>query len=174
MSKVILSIAVTLDGFIARENGSVDFLDPFNEDEENNKWLGKFLENLSAIVMGNTTFQEYHKYPGFFDYYKGKDIYVFSRNPNLKNDKVMFVNETPVEFLKNLKTEKDVWLLGGGKINTSFLESNLIDEYIIGVIPVIIGRGIPLFAKSNYETQLKFAKSEEFKSGIVNLYYTKE
>jgi dihydrofolate reductase len=174
MSKVILSIAVTLDGFIARENGSVDFLDPFNENEGDTNWFAKFLENISVIVMGNTTFQEYHKYPGFFDFYKGKDIYVFSRNPDLSHEKVTFINESPVEFLKNFKTEKDIWLLGGATINKSFLTSNLIDEYIIGMVPVIIGTGIPLFAESDHETQLKFVKSEKFKSGIVNLYYKKK
>ena len=173
MRRVILSIACTLDGFIARENGSVDFLDPFNQEERDPKWFAKFLENISAIVMGNTTFQEYHTHPGFFEYYKGKDIYVFSRNPALTHDKVTFVNETPEEFLKNLKTDKDIWLLGGGKINKTFLTSNLIDEYIIGIVPVIIGRGIPLFAESDYETQLKLKKAENFKSGIVNLHYTK-
>ena len=172
MTKVILSIAVTLNGFIARENGSVDYLDPFNEDEGINKWFSTFLENISAIVMGNTTFQEYHTHPGFFDYYGGKEIYVFSRNPNLKHEEVTFVNETPDEFLKNLETDKEVWLLGGAKINALF--ANLIDKYIISVIPVIIGRGIPLFAKSDYETQLEFVKAEKFRSGIINLYYIKK
>ena len=174
MSKVILSIACSLDGFIARESGSVDFLDRFNENSEENNWFEKFLEKISVIVMGNTTFQEYHTHPSFFEYYTGKEIYVFSRNPKLTHEKVTFINDTPEEFLKELKTDKDIWLLGGGKINTSFLESNLIDEYIISIVPVIIGKGIPLFTISDYETYLKFLKTEVLDSGIVNLYYGRE
>jgi dihydrofolate reductase len=173
MSKLILSIACTLDGYIARENGSVDFLDPYNVDEGDTNWFAKFLENISAIIMGNTTFQEYHKSPEFFEYYKGKDIYVFSRNPKLAHEKVTFINKTPEDFLKHLKTSKDIWLLGGAKINKSFLSSNLIDIFIIGMVPVIIGKGIPLFEESDFERHLKFVKAEEFDSGIVNLYYSK-
>lgn len=174
MGKVILSIACTLDGYIARENGAVDFLDPFNDSSGADNWFAEFLENISAIVMGNTTFQEYHSHPGFFEYYKGKDIFVFSRDPNLTHEKVTFIDDSPEEFLRDLKTDKDIWLLGGSKINTSFLESDLIDEYIISLVPVIIGNGIPLFAVSDHETQLKFRKTEALNSGIVNLYYRKQ
>jgi dihydrofolate reductase len=124
--------------------------------------------------MGNATFQEYHSHPGFFDYYKGKEIYVFSRNPDLTHEKVTFINDTPEEFLREMKTDKDIWLLGGSKINTSFLEADLIDEYIISIVPVIIGKGIPLFAMSDYETQLKYMKTEALNSGIVNLHYRKQ
>ena len=173
MTKIILSIACTLDGFIARENGSVDFLDPFNEDAGDNNWFADFLKNISAIIMGNITFQQYHTHPGFFEFYKGKEIYVFSHNPNLTHDKVTFVNTTPEEFLRKLNTDKDIWLLGGAKIIKIFKDLNLIDEYIIGIVPVIIGRGIRLFEESDFDRKLTFVKTEVFNSGIVNLCYTK-
>ena len=171
--KLILNIGVTLDGYIARENGSVDYLDPFNETGDE-YGLFKFLERISAIIMGNTTFQEYHTHPDFFEYYKGKEIFVFSRNSKLKHEKVTFTQDDPKDFIENLSTEKDIWLLGGANLIKSFQDSNLIDEYIIGIVPVTIGSGIPLFEKSDHDTQLKLVKTESFNSGIVNLHYTKK
>ena len=174
MNKVILSIACTVDGHIARKNGSVDFLDPFNEDAETANFMTEFLKSISVIVMGNTTFQEYNKHPKFFDYYKGKDIFVYSRNTELKHEKVTFTDEDPKEFLENLKTEGNVWLVGGAIIINSFQEQGLIDEYILTIIPVMIGSGIPLFLHSKNNTDVKLVKTESFKSGIVNIYYSKK
>ncbi len=174
MVKVILSIACTLDGYIARKNGSVDFLDPFNESGGTGDWFGEFLKSISVIVMGNKTFQEYHTFPGFFEYYKGKELYVFSRNNKLHHEKVIFIDEDPKDFIKNLNIKGDIWLLGGANIIKSFQDSNLIDEYIISIIPVTIGSGIPLFKKSDHDMQLNFVKTESFNSGIVNLHYTKK
>ena len=100
--------------------------------------------------------------------------YVFSRDESLKHDRVTFVHNSPKTFLKNLKTEKDIWLLGGSKLIESFQNENLIDEYIITIIPVIIGTGIPLFRQPDLDIHLKLVKTEGFESGVVNLYYTKK
>jgi len=171
--KVILFIATTLDGYIARDNGSVDFLDPFNESGEN-YGFNDLLQSVSAIVMGNTTFEEYHSYPQFFEGYKGKDLYIFSRDATKKHPKVTFTHDNPMKFLSNLQTDKDIWLLGGSKLIKSFQNEDLIDEYIITIIPVIIGSGIPLFRKPGLDIHLKLEKTESFESGVVNLYYTKK
>ncbi len=142
MPKVILYISCTLDGFIARENGSVDFLDRFNETGEDHGF-SDLLNSISAIVMGNTTFQEYSRGEKFYEYYKGKGLFVFSLKISEEHDKIIFVNEDVRTFLENLQTDKDVWLLGGGKIIEAFHNESLIDEYIITIIPSVIGKGIP-------------------------------
>jgi len=171
--KVKLFIATTLDGFIARENGSVDFLDTFNESGED-YGFNALLQSVSAIIMGNTTFEEYHSYPQFFEGYKGKDLYIFSRDTTKKHPKVTFIHENPKKFLSNLQTDKDIWLVGGSKLIESFQNENLIDEYIITIIPVIIGSGIQLWRQPDHDIHLKLVKTESFESGVVNLYYTKK
>ncbi len=172
MVKVILYIACTVDGFIAREDGSVDFLDRFNKTGEDHGF-DDLLTRISAIVMGNTTFQEYSGGEKFYEYYKGKELYVFSREVKEEHDKVTFVNENVRTFLKNLQTEKDVWLLGGGKIIEAFHNESLIDEYIISIIPSVIGKGIPLFRQSVTENNLELVRSQSYETGIVNLHYKK-
>ena len=178
MSKVILSIASTIDGYIARENGSVDFLDRFNDTGED-YGIGKLLNTVSAIVMGNTTFQQYSDHEQFFAMYEGRELFIFSRNSGIDrtskhHDKVTFVHDDPATFLQNLPTEKDIWLLGGSELITSFLEKGLIDEFVITMIPTFIGHGIPLFTSTNSESQLEFVKAETFNSGVVNLHYKKK
>ena len=174
MEKVKLAIASTLDGYIARKNGSIDFLDPFNESGED-YGMNEFLKSISIIVMGNTTFQEYNSHPQFFEYYAGKELFVFSRDKNKTHDRVTFVHDSPKTFLKNLKTEKDIWLLGGSKLIESFQNDDLIDEYIITIIPIIIGSGIPLFLQPDLDIHLKLVKTETFESsGVVNLCYKKQ
>lgn len=172
MGKVILFISCTLDGYIARENGSVDILDPYNESDEDYGFDDLF-NRVSAIVMGNTTFQEYNSYPQFYEGYKGRELFVFSRDKNKTHDQVRFVHDSPKTFLKNLNTEKDIWLLGGSKLIESFQNDDLIDEYIITIIPIIIGSGIPLFGQPDLDIHLKLVKTESFESGVVNLYYKK-
>ncbi|MHA1552645.1 MAG: dihydrofolate reductase family protein [Candidatus Heimdallarchaeaceae archaeon] len=172
MPKVVLYISCTLDGFIAREDGSVDFLDRFMEIGEDHGF-NDLLKRISVIVMGNRTFQEYSGAEKFYEYYKGKELFVFTREISADHDKVTFVNEDVRTFLENLQTDKDIWLLGGGKIIEAFHNESLIDEYIISIVPSVIGQGIPLFRQSVVESDLELVKSQSFETGIVNLHYKK-
>lgn len=169
--KITLYIAVSLDGFIARENGSVDWLDKFNSTEDDYGYV-ELIDSVDTVMMGATT---YKQILGFGDYpYKEKISYVLSRT--LKSDKnVTVVNENLKQFFKNLDPNKSqhIWLVGGANVVNQFLRLKLIDELIIATMPVILGSGIRLFDDKNKEQDLVPCGFESFDSGVILSYYEK-
>ncbi|MEK6952445.1 MAG: dihydrofolate reductase family protein [Nanoarchaeota archaeon] len=165
MRKIILFIATSLDGFIAGENGEIDWL--FNDQDYGYK---KFYDSVDIILMGFETYKqclEFGEWP-----YKGKKCYVFTRKTALNDDNAEFINN-PVEFTKKLKAMKgkDIWLVGGGKINSLFLNEKLLDEIIIYVHPIILGKGISLINNLNNKIKLKLINFKKYSSGLVQLDY---
>ena len=165
MRKIKLFIANSLDGYIARVNGSVDWL-PTNVDSGYNE----FYNSVDTVFMGRTTYDQiltFGKYP-----YDGKEGYVFTTNTQTnKDENVEFVSNVE-EFIKKLvaKPGKDIWLVGGSGIISTLLDNNLIDEIILSIIPVVLGKGISLFKNSKKETKLQLIKSTKY-SGLVELHY---
>lgn len=171
--KIILYIATSLDGFIATKDGSVKWLDKYNELGED---LGynEFVKSINAVILGNTTYEQILSFD--CDYpYKNQKSYVFANN-EYKDDNVTFVNEDVKKFIEGLDKKKDhkIWLVGGANIVNQFLEHDLIDEFKIFVMPEILGRGIRLFSKENSDKLLVLKDSKSFKSGIVELNYKKK
>ena len=165
MKKIILYAATSLDGFIARKNGSVDWLDKYNHKTEDYGYV-EFLDSVKTIILGNTTFQEF-KAP-----YKNKRCFVFSREKTGQENNIIYVNDAPEEFIKKLDDNQDIiWLVGGAKITKSFLKCNLINEFIITVIPAILGEGISLFLSGCGNHNLKLINSKSYDSGVVQLHY---
>ena len=166
MRKIILFIAVSLDGFIAGEKGEVDWL--FHDQDYGYK---KFLDGIGVILMG---FETYKKCLSFEEWpYKGKKCYVFTRKTGLPTDNnAEFINN-PIEFTKKLKRlkGKDIWLVGGEKINSLLLNERLLDEIIIYIHPIILGRGIALAENLNKEIKLKLINCKRYDSGLVQLDY---
>ena len=166
--KTILYIAVTIDGFIAREDESIDFLKPFEGTKEDYGY-NNFLKSIDTIVIGNNTYKQilsFGKFP-----YKNKKCYVFTKNKSKKSDEnVTFVNSTK-QFLEKTKSSENIWLVGGSQLIQEFLKHNLIDEFILSYVPIILGGGIPLFT-NNKQKQLTLIKIKKYKSGIVQLHYT--
>jgi len=164
MGKIILYIASSLDGYIARENGDVDWL-PINTDSG----YDNFYKSIDTVIMGKKT---YDQILTFGDYpYKGKKSYVFTRNDSLtKDENVEFVSNVE-EFSRNLVSSKgNIWLVGGSELFSAFLEHKLVDEIILSIIPTVLGKGIPLFQNINQEANLKLIKTTEY-SGFVELTY---
>jgi len=162
--KVILYIATSLDGFIARKNGSVDWLpQPENSEDFGMK---KFLDSIGIVILGNTTYKEF-KAP-----YPKKKCYVFSRKNSGKEDNITYVNGDVKHFIDTLSDENgNIWLVGGAEIIKEFLKNNLIDEFIITVIPTVLGEGIPLFAEECGEHKLKLQNIKSYDSGVVQIHY---
>jgi dihydrofolate reductase len=165
--KTILYIATSLDGFIARKDGSVDWLDKFMSPKEDYGYK-EFLDSITTVLMGNSTYKQILSFGEFP--YKTKKCYVFSRKAN-SDDNVTFVKCDVKEFLDKLKSDKNVWLVGGANLINQFLQDNLIDEFIITIIPTFLGSGIPLFIENNIESQLKLLKMKSYDSGVVQLHY---
>lgn len=171
-AKTILYIAQSIDGYIAASDGSVDFLSCVEEDGEDYGYFD-FYKTVDSVIMGANT---YEQILGFGDFpYPDKPCYVFTSRAYKSHDHVEFVNDNPFEWIKRNGDDKPVryWLVGGSTLIKAFQDQELIDEYIISVIPTMLGSGIPLFQthKSPFNLKLKDVKS--YASGLVQLVYEK-
>ena len=171
--RIKLYIATSLDGFIARENGSIDWLTKYENSSETDYGYSEFYASIGTVLMGRKT---YEQVLGFGDWpYGEKKGYVFTRqNEPLNREKnVEFVSGDVGEFVRQLKenTEEDIWLVGGSQLIKIFLEQNLVQDLIIFVVPIILRSGIPLFDQIQKEIGLKLINTERYESGLVRAEY---
>ena len=139
-------IASSLDGFIAREDGSIDWL--FTDDDYGYQ---EFYESVDAVIMGRKTFEKGLELGGGINPTKDKKNYVFSRNQQSlggmeKDDEVEFVGKDVRKFVEQLvdSSGKDIWLVGGSEIISILLKADLLHDIILSIHPKILGKGIPL------------------------------
>ena len=170
MATITYYVAASLDGYIADASGGVDWL-PQGEPEDYG--YAEFYAGVDALVMGRRTYDqvlEFGQWP-----YPGKPTYVFTGHPPLDNPyDVRFVSDTePAEFVRTTAAgySGTVWLVGGGNLADQFRSGGLIDEYLVHVIPVILGRGIPLFGGDPAVTGLALSETHAYDDGIVMLHY---
>lgn len=170
MRKLKYYVACSLDGFIAREDGSYDY---FVAEGEH---IPDYLESLNAfdaVLMGRKTYEVGLK-AGVTDPYPSMKSYVISRTMKESPDeKVRIVSENIIEFVKELKSEtgKGIYLCGGGELAAMLFAENLIDEVLLKIHPVLVGSGIPLFSERIKKTDLELIASKTFKTGVVVLHY---
>jgi dihydrofolate reductase len=134
MRKIVLSLGISLDGYIARPDGSVDFL--FMPKDYS---MASFFASVDTMIMGRKTLEVGLKMSGGSLPASSMATYVFSRSqPAGKGDGWTFVNESPAAFVKKLRKRsgKNIWLMGGGELARDFLKADLVDELHIGIIPV--------------------------------------
>ena len=171
-NNIILYIATSLDGFIARKDGSIDWLSPYENGPEDYGYKD-FLKTVGIVIMGNTTYKQVLTFGEFP--YRGKDCFVFTRNKeNRKDENVTFVSKNAKDFVIQLSENKNIWLVGGASIIDEFLKFDLIDEFIITIIPILLGEGIPLFKERSNEKKLKLIDVKTFDPGLVQLYYKRK
>ncbi len=167
MKKVIAYIAESLDGFVATKDGSVAWLDPFN-DPKIGYGYEDFIENIDTVVQGNKTYQQ------FKPKYEGKSSYVFTRNPEKYSEEgVTFIKGSPSKFIERLDKDShhNIWLVGGPKLLTEFFNEGQVDELIIFIMPVLLNEGIKLFSDIKKHPQLTLTRSKNYKNGVVELHY---
>lgn len=172
MRKIILNLAMSLDGFIATEDGSFDWIsgDGSNTLDTANQWhYGKFLENVDVVVMGKKSYDQ-----GFLEDFKDKQIFVATSQKMEDTDNVRFINGDICEVVlsEKLKDGKDIYLFGGGVLAEPFIKADIIDEYIIGIIPIILGRGRPLFLGQHPAIRLRLVEYI-VEEGVAILRYIK-
>lgn len=169
MRKVILFIASSLDGYIAKASGEVDWL--FTDQDYG---YADFLAGVDTILMGRRTYEQVLSFGEFP--YKGTQCFVFSRTRGGERDEyVTFISGNIESFVRGLKngTGKNIWLVGGSEVIQSFMSHDLIDEFIISVHPIVLGDGIPLFRAPLPTRKLSFQKSRAFDTGLVQLTYVR-
>jgi dihydrofolate reductase len=176
--KIIVYIATSADGFIARSDGSVDWLD--RPRPKGNYGMGAFYQSIDTVLWGRKTcdmaldFQKKGVSGSAFD--TRLKNYVFTRTlpQSPAPAGVEFVSEPVKAFATRLrkKQEKDIWMMGGAGIIASFLDEGEIDDFMIHVIPTFIGEGIPLIAPGLRTVALKLISCTKFPDGVVKLHYT--
>ena len=176
-TQIKLFIAQTIDGFIAREDGSLDWLLGLLNPNQIDHGYNEMINGVDIIIMGRKTYEELL---GLIDEwpYQNYKTYVVTgdKNYKLKTEQTFLLHQIDRETIGNLKSEsnKNIWLVGGGKLITQFLSLDAIDEMTLSIIPVILGKGIRLFPDTPKETTFTLIKSESFETGVVNLVYGKK
>jgi len=171
--KVIVFIATSLDGYIATEEDTLDWL--FKVEGEGDNGYSEFYETVDTIIFGRRTYDWLMEHEKDNFPYKDNKCYVFTKSKQEPNNDVEFVDGSINELIDELKgTEgKNIWVVGGGGLIASFVKENLVDEFIITIAPTIIGKGIPLFSKQKLEIELDLIDSRRFNQ-FVQLHYKKK
>lgn len=168
--KLVLFIATSLDGYIATEDDSLEWL--FNVEGEGDNGYSQFYETIETVMMGKKTYDWIMKHETGEFPYKNKECYVFTRSTIENTEDVQFLNGNIVSITNKLKIQegKDIWIVGGGDLLQTFLKEKLIDEIIVTVAPTIIGIGIPLFKEGEYQLDLTLKGTRKFNQ-FVELHY---
>lgn len=169
MARIVYYVASSLDGFIADSAGGVDWLPA---GEPNDYGYAEFYAGVEALVMGRRT---YDQVLGFGEWpYPGKPAYVFTHSPPSDGPpETSFVRANVPDVAREIAERHSgtVWLVGGADLADQFRQAGLIDEYLIFLIPTILGQGVPLFGGSGSPTALELESAQSHADGVVALRY---
>ena len=172
LRNVIVHIGTSADGYIARPDGDLDWLTS-RPAPEGFYGMNTFMKSIDTLLLGRKTYEVSLSLGGKFDS-KNRTI-VFSRHPAPPDAPtgVEFVSGAIGSVVSSLRDQagKDIWLMGGGELIASFLDEGAIDEFVISVVPVFIGDGIPLIARRHRHTRMDLQSVERFDDGLVQLHY---
>lgn len=176
MRKLSLFIATSLDGYIAKPNDDLSFL-KLVEKEGEDYGYSEFTSNIDTIILGRKTYDYVLKEIGSSYYDNGqRDVYVITRTERPKIGRTTFYAGNLTELIHQLKSKDglNIYCDGGAEIINELLQQDLIDEFIISVIPVLVGNGTRLFKDNRPEQQLEFVSAKSFDTGLTQLYYKRK
>ena len=170
--KIIVHIATSADGYIARPDGDLEWLTT-RPAPKGFYGMNAFMKSIDTMLLGRKTYDVSLRMGAKFD--SKSRTFVFSRHvpPADVPAGVEFVSGAIGQFVTRLRDQpgKDIWLMGGGELIASFLDEQEIDEFVISVVPVFIGDGIPLIARRHRQVSLDLHSVERFDDGLVQLHY---
>ena len=175
MRKIILYSAVTIDGLIARPDGRVDWLDDFsNAPGDEDYGYADFISSIDTTVMGHATYRISLKLGGMPAMAGFTNIVLTRQKNRAPEDHVTFVSDNIEDVLNDLRRSdgKNIWLLGGGQVNSFLIQKGLIDDMVLTVAPIVLGGGIPLFAQPAPSSLFTLKASRTFPNGLVQSSYT--
>lgn len=171
--KLIVYIAMSVDGFIAGQNEDLSFLDIADVVGEDYGYYA-FYDTIDTVIIGRKTYEKVLSFGIDFPHAK-KQCYVVTSKLFEPNNDVIFYNGNVDDLVNQIKAKpgKNIYCDGGAQLVNSLLKLNLVDELIISVIPCILGKGIRLFQADNHLINLTLQKSQSYKSGLVQIHYLK-
>jgi len=171
MRTVTLYIAMSLDGYIAALGDNLGFLDKVEKTGEDYGY-GNFITEIDTIILGRRTYdwlmQHVSEYP-----HTDNDTYIIISNPKESIDNIQFYTGDLTELINGLKKKKGkgIFVDGGSELVNALLKQNLIEEFIISIIPVFLGAGTPLFREGRPQADLTLVDTKRFDTGLVQLHY---
>jgi dihydrofolate reductase len=168
MRQVKYFVACSLDGFIARADGGVDWL--FMDQDYG---MSAFFKLVDVAVMGRKTYDKMLELAPQQASFPGMENYVFSTAAKEGDGKVQFVSGDVGEWVKTIRAQKgrDIWLVGGGNLVRQFLAAKVVNEIVLTIHPRLLGSGIPLFPMPYPEMELELIRCERYSTGLVQVFY---
>ncbi|MDT3695363.1 MAG: dihydrofolate reductase family protein [Ignavibacterium sp.] len=169
--KVILYIAASLDGYIAKPNDDLSFLSIVQQDGEDYGYAD-FVKSVDTVILGRRTYDwvmtQVSEYP-----HSDKNSFIITRTARPSIGKINFYTGKLPALISKLKAEsgKNIFIDGGAEVVNELLKENLIDEFIISIIPVLVGSGIKLFKDGRKEQRLELVSIKKFEKGLAQLHY---
>jgi dihydrofolate reductase len=176
MRTLSLFIASTVDGYIAKPGDDLSFL-KLVEKEGEDYGYAEFTSTIDTIIVGRKTYDWVQREIGSSHYDNGeRDVYVITRTERPSVGKTKIYTGDLTELIRRLKNEngKNIYCDGGAEIINELLQNDLIDEFIIAIIPVLVGAGTRLFKDGRPEQVLEFVSSKSFDTGLVQLHYRRK
>lgn len=171
MRKLILYIAASLDGYIAKPNDDLSFLSIVEQKGEDYGYAD-FIKTIDTVIVGRKTYDKViamgYEFP-----HANKDTYIITRTPRPNIGSVKYYTGNLKDLVSNLKLKKgkNIFCDGGAEIVNELLNHQLFDELIISVIPVLVGSGTKLFKDGRPEQKLQLISSKQFEKGLIQLHY---
>jgi dihydrofolate reductase len=171
MRSIVLGLGMSVDGYIARPSGAVDFL--FMPKDYS---MVPFFASIDTALMGRKTFDAALEMGGgSFGSSMATFVFSHSRPPGERNG-VVFTNKSPATFVRQLRKRpgKDIWLMGGGELARDFLKADLVDQLYLGIVPVLLGEGIPLFPSGFPQRDFTLMENKTYSRGLISLKYKRQ
>ncbi|MBI9033163.1 MAG: dihydrofolate reductase [Bacteroidales bacterium] len=169
--KIVLYISMSLDGYIATKDNDLSFLSMVEQEGEDYGY-GKFTESVDTVIIGRKTYDKVldmgYEYP-----HTNKKVYIISRTTKPSVGSFEHYSGSLTELVSKLKSQlgKNVYCDGGAEIVNELQKNHLIDEYIISIIPILLGDGIRLFKAGRPEQKLILTGSKSYENGLIQLHY---
>lgn len=176
MRKISLFIATSLDGYIAKPNDDLSFL-KLVEKESEDYGYAKFTDTIDTLIIGRRTYDYVLKEVGLSHYDNGqRDVYVITRTERPSVGRTTFYTGNLTNLVDRLKSEngKNIYCDGGAEVINELMKHDLIDEFIISVVPVLLGNGTRLFKDGRPEQLLELVNTKAFDTGLTQLHYRRK
>ncbi len=169
--KVILYIATSLDGYIAKPNDDLSFLSIVQQDGEDYGYAD-FIKSVDTVILGRKTYDWVMTQVSEFPH-ADKNSYIITRTARPSIGKTIFYTGKLRDLVLRLKSEqgKNIFIDGGAEIVNELLKENLIDEFIISVIPILVGSGTKLFKDGRPEQKLDLISTKQYEKGLTQLHF---